>query len=192
MDNTGINIIPYDKSPLGEIQAVPHGRISGEDARLLLYLSRMSDGNIVEIGCHRGGTTRMLAENNPDKLVFGVDWSGPPTMVEGQAQEHLAANEVGESARDLPNVRICDMISWDFEFHFDMGMVFVDGDHSHRGLLLDTANILKQLKSGIVVFHDYYEGAPEWCAVNSLVDEMLSRAYRVNHITGTNCAWIEI
>lgn len=192
MDNTGINIIPYDKSPLVEIQAVPHGRISDEDAKLLLYLSRMADGNIVEIGCHRGETTKMLAEHNPLKHVYGVCWSGPATMVQEQMGDYIPLEEIGIYARHLPNVGIYDDISWEFKFPPSIGMVFVDGDHSPHAVAMDTANILLHLNDCIVVYHDYGPAAPGWVGVNEVLHGPLANAYRVNHITGTNCAWIEI
>lgn len=192
MDNTGINIIPYEKSPLVEIQSVPHGRISDEDAKLLLYLSRMANGNIVEIGCHRGETTKMLAEYNPGKHVYGVGWSGPPTMEPEQMDEYIDPGEIGVYARHLPNVGIYDDISWEFKFPPFIGMVFVDGDHSFRGVVKDTAHILGRLKDCIVVYHDYGPGSAEWIGVNDVLNGILSKAFKVNHITGTNCAWIEI
>lgn len=192
MDNTGINIIPYEKSPLVEIKTPPHGRISDEDAKLLLYLSRMADGDIVEIGCHRGETTKMLAENNPDKHVYGVCWSGKPTMSSEQIGDYIGPEDVGIYADSLPNVSIRDIISWEFKFPPSTGMVFVDGDHSPHAVAMDTANILLHLKDCIVVYHDYGPDAPGWVGVNEVLHGPLAKAYRVNHITKTNCAWIEI
>ena len=193
MENTGLKVTSYKESPLAEMAKIKdHGRISDEDAQLLLYLSRMSNGDIVEIGCHTGQTTRMLAAGNPDKYIIGIDWSGSPTMNDFQVSEHLPAKSVGESARGIYNIQILDMVSWGFKFPSTTGMVFVDGDHSARGLILDFANIISQLESGIVVFHDYYASAPEWCAVNAFVNGFLSYHFLVNHITGTNCTWIEL
>lgn len=189
---TGINIIPYEKSPLVEIKPIPHGRISDDDAKLLVYLSRMADGDIVEIGCHRGSTTRMLAENNPRKHVHGIGWSGDPTMTKEQMDEYIDAGEIGVYARGFTNVTIHDVISWQFHLPRTTGMVFVDGDHSPHAVAMDTANILLHLKDCIVVYHDYGPDAPGWVGVNEVLHGPLAKSYRVNHITKTNCAWIEI
>lgn len=152
-----------------------NGRFTPEhDVRVLLHEISKTKGNIIEVGCNRGVTTLELALAFPDRLVYAVDcpWVG---MCESQMWERVSFSEFCEFARDFPNVL---PIMHPFEtlrpelFH-NVGVVFVDGNHTYHGCKRDTDLALKILgnRGGLIAWHDCHDGGPAWVNVNQVVDE---------------------
>src|SRR5436309_3487524 len=82
------------------------------DLCLVLHLAKHSSGDILEIGCNQGSTTYQLAKENPGKQIFGVDWTGAPTVCPGQLHEQAVASAgLGKAVIGMPNVQIRDVNS---------------------------------------------------------------------------------
>ena len=151
------------------------------DARLLTHLVRQVPGDILEIGCNNGTTTFELASQFPGRQVIGVDWlPAVETMVAEQRYESPRA-DFGRHAEDMPNVtlRHQDSKSLDYTKLGEVGVVFIDGDHSYPGVEMDTILAVEHLHKrggqGMIVWHDYNSTHPDWIAVKTFVDKLAER-----------------
>jgi hypothetical protein len=150
---------------------------SAQETKFLCWLAQRAEGNIVEIGCNKGLTTRDLARSNPSKIVYGVDYFVRRAGHDWQIGERPSAEDLCIYARQLRNVVVlhADSASLNYEALVDVGIVFIDGDHTLEGVRADTECALRFLKKrggGIIVWHDYYETAPYWVGVRPYVDSL--------------------
>ena len=136
-------------------------------------------GDILEIGCNSGVTTKKLAERYPERKVFGIDSRNSYLTMHPSQHGECPQNTVGHLARDLPNVSIIDGLSplhlLDYaEKLKNVRCVFVDGDHSYAGVSADTYWLLGFLPpvDNVILWHDYYDNAPNWCRVKAVVDQL--------------------
>ena len=174
-----------------------------EDVAALVRIFGKVQGDILEIGCNRGVTTRALAEAFPGRIIHGVDCVRAP-MCPGQAGEALRdAGESGAEAVGLPNVRIWRGLSPVVQRRCEMHLagvrgVFIDGDHRASAVALDTLWAFDFLgrrraatgEAAVVAWHDYYEGAPGWCGVRETVDSLMAfHGTAVQAEEGTWVAW---
>lgn len=154
------------------------------DVKIIRHLSKQTNGNILEIGCHTGITTLELLDANPTKHVYAVDYTGNlPTVVKEQAYE--IPTEIGKFIKNEQRVTLYDIRSAEFPYtkEMDIRFIFIDGDHSYNGVKTDTERALEYFKSnhinGMIVWHDYSETHPSWVQVKRYVDE-LSKTYDIN------------
>lgn len=154
---------------------------------LLHFARRYRPGRFLEIGTHRGSTTRALAERFPEMTIVTVDPGDQVPLHQRpglQLPEFLPQAQIGELARDLANVRVVKQpfqeIVWG-EQRFDM--IFIDGNHFLPHVLDDSLLALRLLESpGVIVWHDFNHIGD----VNQAV-EQLPVADRVVALAGT---WI--
>jgi predicted O-methyltransferase YrrM len=147
------------------------------DVRALCWLALQTEGNIVEIGCNEGLTTRDLALTNPDKKIFAVDYIGNhDTMKPEQNGEKPLPDHFCWRAKDLPNVSPLMSKSADLDYASleNVRFVFIDGDHSYEGVRRDTEKALAHLRrtGGLIVWHDVYPEQPLWCGVWQYLNEL--------------------
>lgn len=131
-------------------------------------IHKYGTGNILEIGCNEGYTAALLANTFTDKTVYGIDFTELPAISPEQAREIPDVSRIGIHARKLSNVRVLlkDSAKLDYFTLSDIGTVFIDGDHSYNGVKTDTEKALAYFNSrgsGLIIWHDTYSGAPEWC-----------------------------
>ena len=163
------------------------------DSKILCYLSDRIDGNILEVGCNRGGTCYMFAVRNKERQVIGIDNCADSTMRPTQQWEHPKVDELGIEARNLLNVRIIDHNSRTFDYE-DLGgvtFIFIDGDHTYEGVKADTEKALEYLKrhyGGMIVWHDYKTDG--W-GVKKYVEE-LAESMEIYHFAGSWIAYTRI
>jgi hypothetical protein len=165
---------------------------------------------VVEIGCNEGQTTADIARTFPAVPVIGVDIPEGSRMVQDQRGEAPAASRLGFRTLGLSNVRILQKPSWELEWsdirngleligmagaglpslaididRWKIPLVFfIDGDHSYSGVRSDTLlcadMLLRSLGGGMLIWHDDYEGAPDWCGVRRYLSEQgLLRVIRI-------------
>lgn len=130
------------------------------DVCVLLHLiRRYLPPRFLEIGTHRGFTTRILADKFPDMNIVTVDpgdqipHGGRPS---NQVGEYLPQHEIGELVLDRPNVEIIKRpfreIEWE-DRRFEM--IFVDGNHSLPDILEDSHLALQLVtQPGVITWHD--------------------------------------
>ena len=163
------------------------------EQKLLVSLIGGTRGNVLEIGCNEGHTTRNFALSFPNKKVYAVDYSGSNEVMCGeQAKENLPPEKIGHLAKEIPNVIVVDIDSRTFDYKDkNIGFVFVDGDHSYNGVKSDTENALKGINSnGVIAWHDFLEeNAKEtWVGVRKYLTE-LSENMDIYHIEGTHVCY---
>ncbi len=164
------------------------------DVQALIWLVRMTTGNLLEIGCNEGFTTQYLAQAFPSRIIYGVD--SPVLSGIHPAQRIEVPRTVGARARHLPNVRVVDgdFALLNLSILQDIGFVFIDGDHTYAGVKRDTEKVLRLMEGrsgGIIAWHDYASAEeepnhPEWLRVGrylraELADKM--DIYRVHRTT---------
>ncbi len=110
---------------------------------------------IVEFGCFMGRSTRALADNT-DGIIYAVDpWNGNyqgniNTYVLPEFKKNLSDHI--ESGKVIP-VR---NFSVNFELKDKVDLVFIDGDHSYKGVINDLKKGIDLLRiDGILCGHDY-------------------------------------
>jgi hypothetical protein len=161
---------------------------SAKEVKFLCWLAHQTDGNIVEIGCNKGLTTRDLARTNPGKLVYAVDYFASRSRLnDRQRGERPSPDEFCVHARELENVVVLHAESARLNYGALRGvkLVFIDGDHTFDGVRADTEQARRHLElngGGFLVWHDYYDGAPEWVGVKRYVDSL---DLAVEHVAGT-------
>ena len=155
------------------------------DVKIIRYLSKQTNGDIIEIGCHTGITTLELLDANPNKCVHAIDYTGKnPTVVNEQIYE--IPNEFGKFVKNNNRVYLYNIKSEDFDYtslKSPVTFIFIDGDHSYDGVKKDTENAIEYFKNnkikGIIAWHDYNPTHPEWVKVYQYVNE-LSNTYDIN------------
>jgi hypothetical protein len=202
-----MKIVPYPQAAK-EIPLDYHGPrwTPAHEVQYLCWLAQQTQGGILEIGCNEGRTTRELALANPNRFVMGVDYTGPDdTLCPGQKGEKPAAEFIGCHAQMLTNVQIFNTQSGHLanvlpdirQNKPPIGFIFIDGDHSYRGVKEDTELALDILASnvatagvgGIIAWHDCYESAPEWVGVTSYLENEILAKFEVKRVEGT---WLAI
>jgi len=86
-----------------------------------------------------------------------------------------------------------DSSTLDFSTLGKFDLVFIDGDHSYKGVLVDTRNAFSVLRdeNSIIVWHDYgleYK-IPRWSVMRAILDAAPERERRrIYHVSNTLCA----
>jgi hypothetical protein len=168
------------------------------EAQWLVWRSRKTTGNILEIGTHLGGTARNLAKENPDKIIYTVDWvTDTPTMQKEQLGDMPTMETAGKLAAGCSNVVQILQNSRDFDyFGKDIGFVFIDGDHSYDGVKADTELALKshcdEPRHMTIVWHDFYPGEWNgWCGVPKYLNQ-LAKNMTIGAVEWTSLAFAEL
>jgi precorrin-6B methylase 2 len=181
--------IPVDES---------HPRFTApHEVQALCWLARQTSGDILEIGCNEGRTSRDLAVANPNKRVFAIDYAGrDATLCPGQKHEKPTAANIGRLARDLPNVSIRNVKSQHINLSrkplSSVRFIFIDGDHSYAGVKTDTEMALAHIErfsQGTIVWHDCHQDPPEWLKVYEYLDREVAPHYRLDVIDST---WLAV
>jgi hypothetical protein len=167
------------------------------EVQALCWLARQVPGDILELGCNEGRTTRELALNFPDKRIFAVDFvARQGTLCPEQRGEKPLRGNIARLARDLPNVKAFNHNSRQIDLtrgpFSGVRFIFIDGDHSYAGVKADTEIALAHLKrhgTGMIVWHDFHDDALEWVKVYEYVTREVAPLYRVDWIDST---WLAV
>jgi predicted O-methyltransferase YrrM len=130
------------------------------DVCCLLHLIRhVRPKTFLEIGTHRGYTTRIIADRFPALQITTCDPGDQiPTSARpsNQTGEYLAQDKVGELVADRANVQIIKKAFHDIDWgdqKFDV--IFVDGNHTLNDVTADSLLALKLLApKGAIMWHD--------------------------------------
>ena len=170
---------------------------AAHEVQALCWLAGETAGDILEIGCNDGRTTRELAINFPQRRVMAVDFAAKnDTLCTQQKGEKPQPAYIAYFARAFPNVSAFNRNSQRLDFtkrpFSSARFIFIDGDHSYRGVKADTEIALKHLKrhrAGTIVWHDYSDTMPEWMKVYEYVNREIAPYYPVEWIEST---WLAV
>jgi predicted O-methyltransferase YrrM len=145
------------------------GWLEDEDVLKLYELAASTDGPILEIGTWRGKSGAALALGARDggrgAAIVSVDINEERL---GQARAELAARELGSG---VTLVRGTAAALFAAAPDLAPTLVFVDGDHTRRGVERDLAVLERHVPSGAeLLFHDYANTRNEY-DVRRTVDE---------------------
>jgi len=166
------------------------------EVQALCWLAREVPGDILEMGCNDGRTTRELAMNFPDRRILAVDFAAKrDTLCPEQKGEKPPPEHIARYARGFPNVEIYNRNSQRLDLtrkpFSNARLLFIDGDHSYEGVKADTIIALAHLKrhrAGMIVWHDFQDDAPEWMKVYEYVTREIAPHYYVEWIDTTRLA----
>lgn len=147
------------------------GSVSIGDWEILAHFCKDKD-LVVELGTNIGSTAILLA--GLAKEVVTVDVFEDLHLIEDpefreKYQNHFISNQhyfevISEKLCYYKNVTVCKCLSHAFASKFpseSVSCVFVDADHSRRGVELDHEAWLPKVKvGGFMIFHDVGEGCP--------------------------------
>ena len=128
------------------------------------------DPIIVNIGAGAGTSALTFAEARPDAHIITIDISagGPLGGMEGERNAFDDYNMGYYPEQILGDSAVVGK-AWDRGL---VDMVFVDGDHSTKGVEGDVEGWLRHIKiGGIIAFHDYGD---RWPRVVQVVDKTLA------------------
>ncbi|MBY0074708.1 class I SAM-dependent methyltransferase [Priestia aryabhattai] len=134
---------------------------TGSDVEPLIAFSRTFYPKIiVEIGIQRGATAKCILDNSPwIERYIGIDVP-PDYKASLSILQHEVPKIAGECVKQDPRVDIIvkpngsrDVVPADLPI---ADLIFIDGDHTAEGVLLDTL-LARQIirKGGIICWHDY-------------------------------------
>ncbi|MGB9499908.1 MAG: class I SAM-dependent methyltransferase [Dissulfuribacterales bacterium] len=145
---------------LGEAQSIDgiSGFLSAGDLEVLRYCSSNSYGKCVNIGVFNGLSTYVIAKNNPDMEVYGIDaYRGMSAQLNEINYEQ--AQSAKQNLSRLANAHLIVGFSSDIaqEWADEISFLFIDGDHSVDGAVSDFQTWSYFVNSnGLIAVHDTY------------------------------------
>lgn len=152
--------------------------MSDQELEFLATAARNAS-NLLEVGCHKGRSTRALADNT-NGMIYCVDpWKGiyysddytRPIFESG----NWTLSEFCHNLIDKNNIKICRGYLRDYIKHLpEMDFVFIDGDHHYAAVVEDIRLSMQLLRPGAMIAgHDY--AMRDWPGVKQAVDSELGR-----------------
>jgi predicted O-methyltransferase YrrM len=180
------NIVDVEK--LGKMSLSIPGMITPESGRFLFSLCYMQEtiGDVVEIGSWQGRSTTFLAravKESENGNFYAIDHFEGNVGKEELYKVRGSLSNLKSSFRDNiarfkldDTVRLFDMVNTEAAKKLGENTVrflFIDGDHTKKGVEKDIELFFPRLvKGSIVVFDDYFKGFP---GLIEAVDEMFSK-----------------
>lgn len=150
-------------------------------------LTELAQGTCVEIGSYLGASACAIAEN-ADKLYCIDTWeSDPKTRYDpprGTIYDNFLENTKKYRDKIIP-IRDYSINAVTYLFETEIDFLFIDGDHSQKGVYMDWCLYRPLLGyGGVVAFHDY-----AWPSVRYVVDKFVDVSVSGNL---TNLFWGEV
>lgn len=137
-----------------------------ENDGLLKLINHLPDNiYMAEIGCYTGESTSLFLKSNKIKEFYAIDpWT------EGYDDNDIASKSPMDEVEKLFDKRTSEVLKetktklykmkMDFikAFHSlpELNAIYIDGDHTYEGVLIDILLAKKKVKSGgIIAGHDY-------------------------------------
>jgi hypothetical protein len=150
------NMITVDEHDLKDLYYSSGPYLCELEMRILSWTLQQLDGDYIEIGVNEGHNAHNMCRNNPKKMIWGVDLVDGSTMPPEQMHEQPSGMSVGARCMWENNFNLILHDSRTVGIPDNIGMVFIDADHSYEGVKADTENVLKQVAKGtFIIWHDY-------------------------------------
>ena len=127
---------------------------------ILTLIKKFKPQSFLEIGTHKGYTTRNIKRKFPHLSITTIDPGDKVPLNDrppNQHTEYLPQSEIGCLLGDYPDIRILKDRFEDINFsgkNFDF--IFIDGNHNYDHVIKDTRLALELInKGGIIVWHDF-------------------------------------
>lgn len=168
------------------------GQAQPTDIALLKGLARQFPAcRYFEIGSWRGESLANVAGVAGECVSLSLS---PDEMRMMKMTEQFIAQHHFFS-RNLPNVSYLAHNSHTLDFspyEHSFDLIFIDGDHSRRGVTLDTRNALRLLRDdrSIIVWHDYGQTSErvDWSVLAGILDGCPRELHRyLYHVSHTLC-----
>ena len=151
-----------------------------ELALLHALASNTKNGSIIELGTHTGKSAAIMAHaiRDRDGFIICMDRFGKSRgwhLDKGKEYKDTLIN-AKENIEKLRLSHKVIFVKGNFEdtqkiIHTKADLIFIDGDHTKEGVLLNFEFALNNLaKEGIIAFHDY--NAVSWKEVKDTVDKL--------------------
>lgn len=163
------------------------------DLALLKALARRYDHcRYLEIGTWRGESVANVA-SVADECV-SISLSGDEMQEMGWSNEFIKVHYF--FSKNFENISHIGHNSHTFDFSIfkeKFDLMFIDGDHSHEGVRIDTQNAFKLLRdnNSVVVWHDYVVSLERvrWSVLAGILDGCPEEKRKnLYHISNTRCA----
>jgi predicted O-methyltransferase YrrM len=136
-------------------------RLDPWEGAYLFMLAQLATFGVVEIGRFHGGSTFLLSSANREIPIWSIDVI---SSEDERLRRLFANNDTGENVELL----VGDSHAGAFPEIGDFDLLFVDGDHTHEGVLADLERFFPRLApGGHVLVHDCY---PEMEVLAAVVD----------------------
>lgn len=163
------------------------------DIMLLRSLSKRFDNcAYFEIGSYRGESIVAMSEMTND--CTSLTLSGQEMKDMGFSEDAIKIQGVFSDGVKNIKAYLHNSLTFDYsQLNKKFDLIFVDGDHEHDSVVIDTKNVFKLLKdeNSIIVWHDYaFDPEHVRHEVLSAILEGTPKEYHNNlyHVSNTMCA----
>jgi hypothetical protein len=133
-----------------EIQQYPD-----EIARLLFDYQDLEVQNFLEIGTASAGNTRLLSEFLQIHNIYTMDLNVHPSIPKARKSNLDNLKATGKICHFYGDSHSAEARQWLHSHNVKFGLVFVDGDHTEKGIEQDTKLIIPLLANmALVMYHD--------------------------------------
>lgn len=160
----------------------------GELEALIYLIAGVKPRSVIEFGVNSGRTAKALLRNvRGIERYLGIDVPRG-YVTETAVQRREVPDQPGELALDDPRFRLMltcngshDLIADDLPY---ADAVFIDGDHSARGVRRDYSLARSRVRpGGIIIFHD--DNGRTTIDVSAVLDELAEGGTVISHVEGT-------
>ena len=187
-----LDILPEFKETITHYTALSHGSMISDYSLLKGLARKFKECKYLEIGTWFGESIVNIA--SVAKECVSISLSDKELQQQGATKEEITVQRM--FSKNISNIKHIEHNSRTFDFSsigkFDL--IFIDGDHSYKGVKKDTENAFKILKDekSIIVWHDYSNltgNTIKWGVFSGILDgcpkEKLQNLY---HVSNTMCA----
>ena len=171
---------------INEFNFYTKGSVRESELEILKKYAKLSKNNIIEIGSFQGRTTIELCKHTKmgnDCDVYAVDtWNGKK-VDEGVFLDKKTFIENINKSGFINKVKIIHDSSKNVLKNWDLkiGLLFIDGNHSYKGVKEDINWVKHVIDGGYIIFHDYSPNYKD--RVVKAVDELIkSKNYNIIEI----------
>jgi predicted O-methyltransferase YrrM len=167
----------------------------GELETLITLIASVNPKQVIEFGINVGRTAQAILEYVPGiERYTGIDVPmGYVTTKEVQRGE--VPQVAGELVKDDPRVTLLVRTGGSQSLRAnelpEADAIFIDGDHSRKGVENDTMLAWQRVRpGGIIVWHDYHD--LETVDVREVLNDLYEKGWNLRHVKDTWLVYLEV